>query len=232
VNPLDGLPESFSSNLESCGHSHAKICAVMSCPRLGWNDFWGHAFNAFTALQIPFRRVTGVFWEQCIQNSLESLIADGYDYALCVDYDTVFTAEHVMRLVRHMTSSPDIDALAGLQVKRDTVYPLYTTKSRVTCQAPFKVTTAHFGLTLIKLASLRDVPKPWFWAQPCELGTWHGDAKVDADIAFWNHWNNHGKNVYIDPSVSIGHLEVMVSEFDENMNVRHIPVQIWCEEHR
>ena len=79
---------------------------------------------------------------------------------------------------------------------------------------PLKVRTAHFGLTVIKLDRLRDVPKPWFYSQPSADGTW-GEDRIEDDIWFWKQWEKAGRSVYIDSSVSIGHLEELVSCFDE-----------------
>jgi hypothetical protein len=92
-----------------------------------------------------------------------------------------------------------------------------------------KATTAHFGLTLLRVDALRTVPKPWFKAEPDASGEW-GNDRLDDDIWFWHVWRKAGHTIYVDPEVRIGHLEVMVSEFDESMKVRRMHVDKWRTE--
>lgn len=222
----------FTPAQPPAGKKVAKICAVMSCPRLGWNDMWGETLAALGSLGIPFRRFTGAFWEQCIQNVMEDLLKEEIDIVLTLDYDSVFTAADVDALLRHLVADNDIDAIAALQVKRCSDYPLLTAwgnKAQRVEEKPFVVSTAHFGLTAIRMDALRDLPKPWFHGQPDSSGGWRGDDRIDADIWFWHQWRLNQRTVYVDPAVRIGHLEVMVSEFDENMKARHVHPKDWRE---
>jgi hypothetical protein len=94
---------------------------------------------------------------------------------------------------------------------------------------PVKVDTAHFGLTAIKLDRLKDVPKPWCWSTPTEDGLWEDGQKTDEDIYFWRQWQKHGRTIYVDGSVNIGHMEEMVSGFDETGKHMYCYPNEWYE---
>lgn len=232
----DTASHKVSLNLEGCKaepgakpNDLIRLAAVMSIPRVGWNDCWGQVFEALSPFKIPIRRFTGVYWGQCMQRALTDCLADGLDWVLCIDYDTMFTAQHVDRLMSELAANPEIDALASTQPRRNKPYPLMTMGNATECEVqpyPWKVTTAHFGLTLIRMDALKDVPKPWFKTEPDEHGD-YGDQRLDDDIWFWHQWRLAGKSIYVTPNVRVGHLELMVSEFGEDMNHRHIYVEDW-----
>ena len=91
---------------------------------------------------------------------------------------------------------------------------------------PLKVTTAHFGLTLLRMEHFKDLPKPWFKGEPDKDGGW-GDDRLDDDIWFWHIWRKAGRTVYMAPRVRIGHLELIVSEFDDDFQHRQISMPDW-----
>lgn len=207
-----------------------KIKGIMSLPRVGWNDAWHSIASALRPLSIPVETFNGVFWGQCMQRAFEQALAEEIDWILCIDYDSMITAEHVAALLRIASDNPHIDALAPLQARRGhESAPLMTiagtTQLEVTGE-PIKVATAHFGLTLVRAAALRDVAKPWFKSEPDANGEW-SDDKFDDDIWFWHQWRKAGKNIYVAPDVRIGHLQLMVSEFDDDMQPRHVHVNEW-----
>lgn len=210
------------------------ICAVMSVPRLGFNDNYAASLAALSPRQIPTQHYTGAYWEQCIQTAIEICIAEGVDWVIAIDYDTLFTADHLDRMLQHMGDHPEIDALAGLQCRRGKKFPLMTVKGCTQIDMPkdqpIKADTAHFGLTIIKLEALKKVPKPWFWGQPGEDGTWTHWSRLDADIFFWHQWAKAGNTLFVAPDVRIGHMELMVSSFDDNLNPRHTYVADWQRE--
>ena len=207
-----------------------KIKGVMSLPRVGWNDAWHSIASALRPLSIPVDTFNGVFWGQCMQRAFQDALRDGIDWILAIDYDSMITAGHVADLLRIVSEHPEIDALAPLQSRRgNESAPLMTiagTKEVEVTGEPIKVATAHFGLTLIRTEALRDVAKPWFKSEPDANGEWTDD-KFDDDIWFWHQWRKAGKNIYIAPDVRIGHLQLMVSEFDEDLNPRHVHVNEW-----
>lgn len=190
--------------------------------------------QALRQLKIDLTTSQGVFWGQCMQRMFEKAVADGIDWILSIDSDSLFTAQQLSMLMDTLASNPHIDALAALQCRRGSPYPLLTTGSEVDGQIvevsnkPIKVTTAHFGLTLIRVDALSEVPKPWFCAKPCDDGTW-GYERMDDDIWFWHQWRLAGKNIYVAPTVSIGHLEETVVQFNDKMEPEHMYVSQWRE---
>lgn len=212
------------------------VGAFMTGPR--YESVWvrGIINSALNNLKIPLTVSQGVFYGQCMQRMLEDALTKPIDFAITVDSDSVFTSSDVMRLINVMANEPTIDALASLQSRRGKLKPLFSIQPPenyrqgddiyIPADQPFAATAAHFGLTIIRLERLRDVPKPWFYAKPNEAGMWEADH-IDDDIWFWKQWREAGRNVFIDPLVRIGHLEEMVSVYDEQMEASHIHPSEW-----
>jgi SAM-dependent methyltransferase len=230
----DTASDPISLNLEGFKRQETvqdiKIRGIMSVPRVGWNDAWMSINRALNPLRIPVETFNGVFWGQCMQRAFEKSLADGVDWLLCIDYDSMITSQHVDRLLGLLGDNPHIDALAALQCRRgNEESPLMTVMGKQGVEvdwSPIKSTTAHFGLTLIRSECLKDVPKPWFKTEPDSKGE-YGPDRLDDDIWFWHQWRLAGKNIYVAPDVRIGHLQLMVSEFDEHMQPRHVHVTEW-----
>lgn len=233
---IDIADHPVSLNIEACKptpapeHKQVKISALMSVPRVGWNDAETCISRALSAFGIPTNRVTGVFWGQCMQRGFRAAIEKGTDYVLTIDYDSMFTEAHVQQLIDDFFATPDADAMCALQRRRCSDAPLVTkadANGNMTIDGtPVKVNTGHFGLTLIKLEALKKVPKPWFWESPNAEGEWD-EGRLDQDIYFWKQWQAAGNTLYMAPLVSIGHLELVVSEFDEAMQPRQLHVSDW-----
>lgn len=233
----DTASHPISLNLEGYKRAESdlllKIRGIMSIPRVGWNDAWCSINTALNPLRIPVETFNGVFWGQCMQRAFEKCLADGIDWILCIDYDSMITSQHVDQLLGHFGENPEIDALAALQCRRgNEESPLMTVMGAKGGDllpvdgSPVKVTTAHFGLTLIRAECLSTVPKPWFKTEPDDKGE-YGKDRLDDDIWFWHQWRRSGKTIYVAPDVRIGHLQLMVSEFDEHMQPRHVHVTDW-----
>lgn len=206
------------------------VKAVMSVPRIGWNDAGAAIESAMRPLGITLEMFHGVFWGQCMQRAFERCMADGTDWILALDYDSMPRPAHLTRLLQVLGSRSEIDALAPLQMRgggEECPLLSLTGKNEVAFRRePFRVDTAHFGMTLIRTSALKDVAKPWFASQPDADGGW-GDGRIDEDIWFWRQWHAAGKTVYVDPNVRIGHLQLMVSEFNDDMQPRHVPITNW-----
>jgi hypothetical protein len=193
-----------------------KVAAVISIPRLGFNDMWGCAITALGPIGIPITRVTGAYWDQCLTRGIMEALESGPEWILTLDYDTVFTAEDVRTLLILADRNKHADALAALQSHRSKPTVLLTIGNGET-KVPMedlhgdimRVDTAHFGLTLIRASSLSNLPKPWFKATPDINGDW-GDGRVDSDIAFWHGWKKAGKSLYVANRVPVGHIEPMI----------------------
>lgn len=194
-----------------------KIVAMMTAPR--YENTWSRNYIeiALRAAGIPLAVSGGVFYGQCMQMMMEKAIADEVDVALTVDFDSVFTKKHIDILLSRLVFNEEIDAICAMQCRRGGRTPLASCgeQRRVeTDGEPIKVKTAHFGLTAIDLHKLKDVPKPWFWCQPDSNGMWTDD-KTDDDIWFWRQWEKAGNSIYLDTTCQIGHLEEVVTHFEE-----------------
>jgi SAM-dependent methyltransferase len=215
-----GLP--ISLNLEGTKPfvSEMKVSAAMSVPRLGFMDNFFCAVEAFLPCGIRLRRMGGAFWGQALSNCIEKILEeDDPDAIITLDYDTLFTAGNVAQLVQLAMVHPEAHAIAALQSSRHVPMALFTVKgddgknqNRVDL-ASFKadlraVDTAHFGLTLIRAAKLRALPRPWFHATPDAEGRWH-DGKIDEDIGFWERWREAGNTLFLATRCPVGHAELM-----------------------
>lgn len=209
-----------------------KIKAVMSIPRLGFNDTWGCVHDVLAAFKIPVASYMGAFWGQCMQKAMVEAIEQDVDWVLTLDYDSLFTAKQLQFMMQAMASNPDIGALAPLQMKRGSAVPLHTiegqTRMEINSDAPVEVSTAHFGLTLIRTEAIKKMPKPWFQCVPGPSGD-YDDDRLDGDIYFWKKFREAGNKVFVAPTVSIGHLETLVAWFDENCDPQYITPKAWRE---
>lgn len=182
--------------------------------------------NAFMRAGVPFQISQGVFYQQCMQQMFEDACRDDIEIIITCDMDSIFAEKHIKWLLSNLVNNEHIDALAALQSRRGMANPLLSVETDAKVGdsiavnfegAPLKVKTAHFGLTALRVSKLRDMPKPWFLCQPQDDGS-YGDLRVDADIFFWKAWEQQGNSLYVDSSVSIGHMEEMISGFDEKGN--------------
>ena len=196
-----------------------KVCAIMSVPRLGFMDNFFCCVQALRPLDIHLSKTTGAFWGQCLEKGMLEAITRKPDAILTIDYDTIFTKDDVIALMDLLERRPEVDAVCGLQMHRTRKFPMLTIRSkgkmRMTVSLDdmqnelLQVSTAHFGLTLIRTKSLLDVPHPWFKGEPDSDGNW-GDGKIDDDIWFWKQWEKCGKTIYQANRVPIGHAELMI----------------------
>lgn len=213
-----------------------KVAAVMTAGRYENTYCRNHIEIALKKLGIPLTVSGGVFYGQCMQKMLTDLCKSDCEYVVTVDGDSMFTADQLQRLLSIVHQEEQIDALTGIQVRRCKPTMLGTVHGgnkvsddeiRVDWDGyPIRAKTAHFGLTVIDLAKLRQTPKPWFMATPNEDGDWEG-SKIDDDVHFWVQWEKAGNSIYIDPGVRIGHLEEMIATFDERMKPVHLYPADW-----
>lgn len=209
--------------------------AIVSVPRLGFNDAWGAIYNALAPHNICARQVTGPYWEQCLEVGMEWACDAPYDLIIVMDYDTLFTAAHINRMLAIMEHCENFDAVAALQPKRTNGNGLFSPydadngEQTVTLQglAPFRAKSAHFGLTALKTSGLKNMSRPWLHSQPGTNGRWSSEDKLDADMSFWRNWDAAGNTLYIDPQIRVGHLALMVSEFDDKLQHKYITVDAW-----
>ena len=203
-----------------------RVLVVATMPRLNWTYNRDLATLACVKINIPYICTSGAYFDQNMERALEQALASGVEYAITLDYDSVFTPADVQRLVTMMDMYPEAGAIASMQAKRGPdALPLIARNpdDPVTvgesCGDIFKVRSAHFGLTIIRTSVLAKMRKPWLYHKPAPDGSW-GDGRVDADVAFWHNLNEVSQT-YVSPRVNIGHLQVMVSWVDGSYAVIH-----------
>ena len=209
-----------------------KTVACMTLPRYESVAARNIIAHSCRTLGIDLLTSQGVFWGQCMQRMFNEQVSAGVDWILSIDSDSLFTADQLSALMQRFADRPDIDALAALQCRRGQGFPLMTVAHETGVQTngePIKVTTAHFGLTLIRTDVLKQVEKPWFNSRPDADGEWE-DNRLDDDIWFWHQWRLANRNIYVDPLVSIGHLEETVAVFDDELEPHHIYVNEWKQQ--
>jgi tRNA (mo5U34)-methyltransferase len=203
------------------------VAGVMSVPRLGFMDNSFCVIEAVVPLKIPIFQVQGAFWGQCLERGIQQQIDAGYEAILTIDYDTVFGPDDVQELVRLMIDHPEADAIISMHQGRSNMGTLLTMKTKtgqvreIISREEFlpeltKVTTGHFGLTLLRTSSLLKMPHPWFWSQPATDGQWNG-GRVDDDIYFWKQMEKLKMNIYLANRVVVGHLELMITWPDKDL---------------
>ena len=207
-----------------------KVTALMTTPRYEATFARNYIEIALRKAGVPLVVSGGVFYGQCMQQMLGEAIKGGADVAITIDFDSMFTAQDVHRLLQVLVENDGIDAVAALQCRRGKRFPLLTTGGDTNINvdgSPFRVVTAHFGLTAIDLHKLKTTAKPWFFSQPDPDGDW-GEAKIDDDIWFWQQWREAGHTVFIDPETRIGHLEEMVAYYDDGFQPKHDYPMDWA----
>lgn len=196
------------------------VQVVMSRARYVLSSTFTCVVNACQKLGMKQQEASGPYWQQGLTNALEHAIADGAEFVLVVDGDTVFDPDDVAELYRLIAGDPTIDAIAPIQMARGMPGPLATIagddgKPLANIPAEWfdrdllKCRSAHFGLTILRSESFAKMPKPWFVGIPAPDGGW-GDGRIDADVNFWLKWNDVGNSLYLAPLVCVGHVEEVV----------------------
>lgn len=210
---------------------NVQIVSVMSVPMCGWNPHWGCHMTALAPMGLAEQVITfGAWWDHGMSNAFEDVLQRGAQWILAIDYDSMFTVEHVSMLFDRFGQNPHIDALAAIQPRRGSEEtPLISVGSQTEVnftEDALEVSTAHFGLTLLRAEALARVPKPWFLNLPDKNGSYKTLERVDADMYFWRKWKEAGNTIYVDPHIRIGHLQPMVAEMvrepDGHLRTRHV----------
>lgn len=205
-----------------------KICGMMTLPRAVNSWAITQIQKAFNGAGIPLHVGFGVYYGQCMERLLSDAIERGADVIITVDGDSLFTFLQIRRVASLVASGNGFDALAAMQPKRGASILLGYRDGDIDVSGdPVKVSLAHFGLTAINAKKLATVPRPWFFCQPSEDGSWN-DGRIDSDIWFWKQWERAGHSVYLDPQTCIGHLEDMVAVVNpKTFDVEHVYPEQW-----
>jgi len=199
-----------------------KIVAVKTVPRLGFQDHMDSNFEALGPLGIPLYGTPDPepYWGRKLETLMMQHIEDGADAILTLDYDTVYKRQDVVDLIKLMETHPEATAIAPLQAGRGGNLPLLSMKSRtgqMVDRSPretflpevTRIHSAHYALTLFRVADLIKIPHPWFRAQPDRDGQW-GSSKVDADIWLWKLMEERNMILYSANRIVVGHLDLVL----------------------
>ena len=209
-----------------------KIIACMSTGRIGFTENLHCAMQVLGPLGVNLLKHTGAFWGHGLERAFEQAIEQGAEWILTLDFDTVFTARILEELCYLLGTNEHVDAIAPWQAKRECDYPLAwfmnddgssrgeVPLSEIDEKPLSRVKMAHFGLTLLRVESLKKVSRPWFWSKPNDDGTW-GEGRTDDDIYFWQKWYDAGNTLYVANDVSIGHLQQVASWPRQDLTVAH-----------
>ncbi len=219
------------------------VHAAIAMPRYGFTHQFFDMYEALVPLGIPIIMKSGIWWGQQLSAILEKLLENKEaKYLLTIDYDSRFGKADVQELHRLMEANPNIDAMAPVQIRRGSKCPLLTIRDPITCknkaEIPYsvdegippllKVHTAHFGLTFLRVESMRNFPKPWFHSLPDREAAWDVEkGAIQEDIYFWRKWEDAGKSLFIASDVRIGHQEEIVLYPNDNLSGEMIELSDW-----
>lgn len=199
--------------------AEVRVAPVMSMPRLGFTDNFFCVSSALAPHGLSPTKVTGAYWGQSLQRGIEPVL-DTCDWVLTIDYDTIFSKRTLEALLALALYS-GADAIAPLQTKRESNAVMFALKGEDVADKttvendwfskPVQwVETAHFGLTLIRAAALKQVPRPWFVETADESGG-YGGGHCDADIHFWRQFAKAGLKLGVATAISVGHAELVIT---------------------
>lgn len=219
----------------------AKIAAIGSVPRLGWQAHFGALWKALNTEEwsIPFWKFGGAFWEQGMTKGLKMAVEQGLDWVIAVDYDTLCDKNDIKELITLAAMYPEADVIVPWQARRGgdgrflfTISDVNGNGRRSVPVEEFEqdltpITTGHFGLTLIKVDVLKRMPQPWLCSYPNpENGEWD-EKRTDADIWFWRQLQKIGGHAYLANNVRVGHIEEEVTWVTREFEFIRQPMNEW-----
>lgn len=205
--------------------------AILSMPRLCFTDTAHALVESASRFNMPVRIRQGVFWGQTMTAAIQECVDAGAEYVLSVDYDSVFTPKDVDDLLWLIQANPQADAVCAMQMARGRDTILATMKGADGKCSPqisrkalmgdlLPIASGHFGLTAIRVSSLKKIAKPWFLHHPDPNGEW-GDGRTDEDIHFWKAWHDAGNTLYQANRVVIGHMQLVATWPDTSLGPVH-----------
>ena len=223
----------YIADTETDAKALLKIAGVTSIPRLGFQVHAGILERAFSDPKMLVLRTggAGINWGAAMQNGFNKLIHSGADYLITIDYDSIFTNEDVKELLRLAIRYPDADAIAAWQASR---WKEHKALAGIQMQGGewgggvliedmkrtdlTRVDNSVYALTIIKVAAIQKMAKPWFLDTPNAEGEWEY-GKTDADSYFWHKFKEAGSSLYMANRVRIGHLHEDVLWLDDDFNL-------------
>lgn len=188
-----------------------KSVIVLSQPRLCFSDHAIKIANLCKELGCEVVHGAGAFWDRDMSLSTELAIAQHQpDFLIYSDYDSVFTADDVRKLLDAINNDPEMAAIGAVQMSRHNDKPLVYDNDTDYSTPVSNVRFQHFGLTVVRRQVFQEIPQPWFWSLPTLDGSWSAPNRSDADITFWRLLHEHQFKVCQHNEVVIGHMILAV----------------------
>jgi hypothetical protein len=210
---------------------HRETAASLAA--LGWGSRVADAAAAHGFASIEFRWFSAAVRVDTLRNqACAAAIADGFSHLLFLDADMSWPADVLARMLAHHARGV-VSALYFL--KR---WPHYPVALRDGVRDESGATRYHYdlrgvdadglrresvvgmGCTLIPVAALRRMARPWF--------AYGGDGSITEDVAFCESASALGCGVWLDPAIECGHYsvqEISRAWFDRSMVERELIAQ-------
>lgn len=219
---IQASPEKHRVEISSA-ECRANIIVLLSLPRFGPLKPMLDLVRSSGMLGLRIHeRTDSVYWGQTMTRVMEEALRD-FDkqppdpnqVILTIDYDTPHKWEDIFCLYGMMRENPHVDAMCAFQMRRECNEALIMARGpdgemldridgKFFAEPLVKLAAGHFGLTMIRASSLRNLPHPWFCATPGSDGRW-GDGHVDEDLSFWRKWEETGRTLYCCHEIAVAH---------------------------
>ncbi len=226
----------YSLNLEGVKRWYPKldkpkICLVLSQPKFAFTGHEKCLIQLANKIGFDVQESCGAFWDRDITlATMAAINRFDPDFLMYSDYDSVFEADDVLKLIEALNNDPTMAAIGSVQMSRHNDRPLVLDGELDFSKPLTKVRFQHFGLTLVRREVYDELRHPWYWSVPGknEKGEWDWTAwaKSDADITFWRSLELMGFNVYQHNEVCIGHIiQAVKYPRDSGKGVQLIPIE-------
>lgn len=163
-------------------------------------------FQATAAMQVPaklhFYKTSLVHdaRNKIVQNAIDNKMS----HIMFIDSDMYFEPEAINKLLEH-----DKDIVAGLYYRKLPPHQPNITERKGDLlrfprvwpkNKPFKIFAAGTGFMLIKTSVFEKLEEPWFYFASL------GDQYMGEDIYFCKKAGDAGFDVWVDPTIEIGHI--------------------------
>ena len=144
-----------------------------------------------------------------------------YDYMLWIDSDIVFdnkAFDKLLKLNKPIVSgwysqpggyTPVVEHMEDDFFEKHGAYKFISAKEMSELKSPFKADYTGFGWILIKKGVFEKLPYPWFAPKRRTIGQDIEDM-CSEDVAFCLDAKTAGFEIWVDPSVRVGHEKIMV----------------------
>lgn len=180
-------------------------------------------FSATAMLEYPAKLhiQTSCYVHDARNKIVSRAIEKGFSHIMFVDSDMQFPPDSINRLVK-----ADKDVIGGVYFRRQiphlpTINSLENDKIVVPYKfpkdQPFKIWAVATGFMLIKIEVVKKIPYPWFG-----FGSYKGQS-MGEDVYFCRKVNDHGFQVWADPTIPIGHVgeySYTVRDYDAYQDIR------------